>query len=104
MPAVVVAVMVAAAYSNCRRRLWTAAADDDYGSGQRAVHSWQKWQMEKYDKHENIQFLGICVSDKKNRMNEKLRCDILDIGNRIIVLLECLSKKKSDVWTLIRHL
>ena len=35
----------------------------------------------------------MCVR-QENRMNEKLRCGILDIGNQIVVLLEYLSKKR----------
>ena len=35
----------------------------------------------------------MCVR-QENRMNEKIRCDISDIGNRIVALLEYLSKKQ----------
>ena len=43
------------------------------------------WQREK------IQFLRICVSDKKIGILKKLRWDISDTGNRIIVILEDLT-------------
>ncbi len=50
---------------------------------------------------------NICVR-QENRCFEKLRYDISDTGNRIIVLLEDLhtvhkSNRKSDMWKLIRQ-
>jgi hypothetical protein len=63
---------------------------------------------QKYDKCEKIWFLRICVSDKKIGILKKLRWDISDTGNRIIVILEDLTTiqkitKKYNTWTLIRQ-
>ena len=66
--------------------LWTSSlqlAKMEDGCVNRNMTNMRKFGFSEY----------VCET-RKNKINEKIRCDISDIGNQIILLLEYLSKKQ----------